>query len=93
MAWPCRLELWGDQLAAARHAFAEVANAIAAFEPVTMVVQDEAASAEARGMLAGNVDLIELVTDDSWMRDLRADIRPRRARPAGRGPLPVQRLG
>jgi agmatine deiminase len=70
MAWPCRRELWGSELAAARGEFAEVANAIAAFEPVTMVVQDGAAAADARNMLAGNVDVIELVTDDSWMRDL-----------------------
>ncbi len=37
MAWPCRVALWGERLGAARRAFAEVAKAIAALEPVTMM--------------------------------------------------------
>jgi len=69
MAWPCRRELWGSELQAAWHDYAEVANAIAAFEPVTMVVPDGAAAAVARAMLAGAVELVELPIDDSWMRD------------------------
>jgi agmatine deiminase len=69
MAWPCRRELWGSEWEAARRDYAEVANAIAAFEPVTMVVPDAAAVAEARAVLAGGVDLVELALDDSWMRD------------------------
>jgi agmatine deiminase len=39
MEWPCRAELWGDRLEAARDAYAEVATAIARFEPVTMIAQ------------------------------------------------------
>ncbi len=70
MAWPCRLELWGSELDAARRDYAEVANAIAAFEPVTMVVPDAPAAAGARALLAGAVDLVELPLDDSWMRDI-----------------------
>ena len=69
MAWPCRRELWRSELEAARRDYAEVANAIAAFEPVTMVVPNGAAAAEARAMLAGGVDLVDLPLDDSWMRD------------------------
>jgi agmatine deiminase len=42
---------------------------VAAFEPVTMVVPDEAAAEAARAVLAGNIDLVELPIDDSWMRD------------------------
>jgi agmatine deiminase len=34
-----------------------------------MVVPDAAAVAEARAVLAGGVDLVELALDDSWMRD------------------------
>ena len=41
MAWPCREELWGERLEAAREAYAEVARAIAAFEPVTMIANPE----------------------------------------------------
>ncbi len=70
MAWPCRRELWGSELGAARRDYAEVANAIAAFEPVTMVVPDASAAAEARTLLAGAVDIVELPLDDSWMRDI-----------------------
>jgi agmatine deiminase len=69
MAWPCRRELWGGELASARREYAGVANALAAFEPVTMVVPDEAATAEARSLLSAGVDLIELPIDDSWLRD------------------------
>ena len=48
MAWPCRRELWGAELAAAKEQYAGVANAVAAFEPVTMVVAGPADAAEAR---------------------------------------------
>ena len=69
MGWPCRTELWNGQLAAARAAYAGVANAVAAFEPVTMVVPDAGAAAEARPVLSAGVELLELPLDDSWMRD------------------------
>jgi agmatine deiminase len=69
MAWPCRRELWGDQLEAAKAEYAACANAIAAFEPVTMVCAGPDDVAEARAALAGPVDLIELPIDDSWLRD------------------------
>jgi agmatine deiminase len=69
MGWPCRGELWGSELDAARHDYAEVANAVAAFEPVTMVVPDAAAAARARAALTGAVEVMELPLDDSWMRD------------------------
>ena len=38
MAWPCREEAFGDGLEAARRAYAEVAQAISQFEPVTMML-------------------------------------------------------
>src|SRR5205809_6878000 len=69
MAWPCRLELWGAQLARAREDDAAVANAIAQFEPVTMVCPSEQAAAEARRALTANVEVVELPIDDSWLRD------------------------
>ena len=37
MAWPARLELWEDGMAAAKAEYAAVARAVAAFEPVLMV--------------------------------------------------------
>ncbi|MBA2350089.1 MAG: agmatine deiminase family protein [Solirubrobacterales bacterium] len=69
MGWPCRRELWGGELEAAKEQYAGVANAIAAFEPVTMVVPDAAGAAEARPVLTEAVSLVELAIDDSWLRD------------------------
>ena len=37
MAWPTRQQMWEDHFEAAKETHAAVANAIAAFEPVTMV--------------------------------------------------------
>lgn len=69
MAWPCRRELWGAQLAAAKVQYAGVANAVAAFEPVTMVAANAADAQEARRTLTEAVDVVELAIDDSWLRD------------------------
>ena len=69
MAWPCRAELWGGQLRAAKAESAGVANAIAAFEPVTMVARDATDAAEARAALGGAVEILQAPVDDSWLRD------------------------
>ena len=69
MAWPARRELWGPRLADAKREYAGVANAIAAFEPVTMVCADAAAAAEARAACTTAVETVELPIDDSWLRD------------------------
>ena len=68
MAWPARESLWGATLAQAKADYAATANAIAAFEPVTMVTRPGTAD-EARGALTGSVDVIEVPIDDSWLRD------------------------
>ncbi|HET6505753.1 MAG TPA: agmatine deiminase family protein [Baekduia sp.] len=69
MAWPCRRELWGGQLGAAKAESAGVANAIAAFEPVTMVARDAADAQEARAALDADVEILTAPVDDSWLRD------------------------
>jgi agmatine deiminase len=69
MAWPCRRELWGTRIAAAKAEYAAVANAIAAFEPVTMVCATTQDAAEARAALSASCELVELPIDDSWLRD------------------------
>jgi agmatine deiminase len=69
MAWPCRRELWGDRLQSAKAEYAACANAIAAFEPVTMVCADPDDAAEARAALTEAAEVIELPIDDSWLRD------------------------
>jgi agmatine deiminase len=68
MAWPARLELWGEGLAEAKAEYAEVARTVAAFEPVLMVAPEGAAE-EVRDACGSGVEAIELPIDDSWMRD------------------------
>jgi agmatine deiminase len=68
MAWPCRTELWGSELEQARRDTATVANAIAAFEPVTLLARP-ADEAQARAAVAGEVEVLARDLDDSWMRD------------------------
>jgi agmatine deiminase len=69
MAWPTRLDLWGDHLEAARDDYAATANAVAAFEPVTMVCASAGEAAQARAALTAGVEVVELPIDDSWLRD------------------------
>ena len=69
MAWPTRFELWGDQLQAARDDYAATANAIAAFEPLTMVCASAGEAAQARAALTAAAEVVELPIDDSWLRD------------------------
>ncbi|MFD3559848.1 agmatine/peptidylarginine deiminase [Streptomyces sp. NPDC058686] len=68
MAWPTRPDLWGNVLEAVKGEYADVARAIAGFEPVTMVAPP-GHGAEARDLCGEDVEVIELPTDDSWFRD------------------------
>jgi agmatine deiminase len=68
MAWPAREELWGELYEDAQAVHAEVANAIAAFEPVTMVARP-ADRKRARAACGEGVTVSEIPIDDSWMRD------------------------
>jgi agmatine deiminase len=69
MGWPCRAELWGQTMEQARADYATVANAIAAFEPVTMIANPGSDSAAARAACGSGVEIVELALDDSWLRD------------------------
>jgi agmatine deiminase len=69
MGWPCRQELWGPTLAQARKDYAAVANAIAEFEPVTMIANPGEDAEAARRALTAEVDIAPLPLDDSWLRD------------------------
>ncbi|WP_035802925.1 agmatine deiminase family protein [Kitasatospora mediocidica] len=68
MAWPTRSELWGAVLDEAKQEYAEVARAIAQFEPVTMVAPPGHGD-EARERCGSGVEVVELPIDDSWFRD------------------------
>jgi agmatine deiminase len=69
MGWPCRQSLWGSTISRAREEYAAVANAIAAFEPVTMIANPGADAADARSACTAAVEILELPIDDSWLRD------------------------
>jgi agmatine deiminase len=69
MAWPCRRELWGERLDAARVAYAAVAKAIADFEPVTMIARPEL-TAEVSLHCGQGVRVAPMPHDDSWTRDV-----------------------
>jgi agmatine deiminase len=71
VAWPAREAAWrgGATIADARAVHAEVVNAIAAFEPVTLVA-DPAHADDARARVtASDVEVVALPIDDSWLRD------------------------
>ncbi|MEU9162315.1 agmatine deiminase family protein [Streptomyces sp. NPDC048424] len=68
MAWPTREDLWGSVLADVKEEYAEVARAIAQFEPVTMVAPP-GHGGEARERCGDGITVIELPLDDSWFRD------------------------
>jgi agmatine deiminase len=72
MAWPSSGYTLGDTEAEANEAracWSAVANVIARFEPVTVVV-DPADVEVARAWLAPEVDLLTAPLDDAWMRDI-----------------------
>jgi len=68
MAWPERTDNWRLGAEPAQLAFVAVAEAIAASEPVTMGVSD-AQFERASTLLPASVRVVELSTDDAWMRD------------------------
>jgi agmatine deiminase len=68
MCWPARESMWQERFAQAQADHAEVANAIAAFEPVLMAA-DPRGVAEARRLCGDRVDVVEIPLDDSWARD------------------------
>ena len=68
MAWPCRVETWGDNLDATRRTYAEVANAVGGFEPVTMLALRRDVD-NARSLCGENVSILPADIDDSWLRD------------------------
>lgn len=70
MAWPADDELWLGELAPVRLEFAGLVRAIAAGEPVELLVRDGEAEADAASRLGGaNVRLHRVPYDDVWLRD------------------------
>ena len=69
MLWPERPDNWRLGAKPAQAAFAAVATAIAASEPVT-VGASAAQFANARRLLPARVRVVELSSNDAWMRDV-----------------------
>ncbi len=68
LAWPCRKELWGKHLEDAKLAYAGVAQAIAEFEPVTVLARPDL-TADASLYCGKGISVLPLPQDDSWIRD------------------------
>lgn len=69
MIWPERPDNWRLGAKPAQAAFVRVAEAIARFEPVTMMVSARQ-FANARRMLPDSVRVVEVSTNDAWARDV-----------------------
>jgi agmatine deiminase len=68
MAWPARRSLWGELFGQAKQDYAQVARAIAEFEPVVMICRPGDA-ADVRAECGSAVQPEEIAIDDSWTRD------------------------
>jgi agmatine deiminase len=68
MAWPDREDLWGESLAQTKQGYVAVAQAIAAFEPVTLIAAPGSAREAAR-LCGPRVEILALQIDDAWVRD------------------------
>ena len=69
LCWPARQSIYGDLMSAAEDAHAQVARAIAEYEPVSMIANPGASAARAAELCGGRVEIVELPIDDSWFRD------------------------
>ena len=69
MLWPERPDNWRDGALPAQRAFAEVASAIARFEPVSVGVSAGHYDF-ARTQLAPHIRVVEISHDDAWARDV-----------------------
>ncbi|MFZ0324717.1 MAG: agmatine deiminase [Actinomycetes bacterium] len=68
LVWPERPDNWRLGGKPAQAAFAAVAEAVAAVEPTTVLVS-RGQYVNARNRLSASVRVVEMSTDDSWVRD------------------------
>ena len=69
MAWPAHPETFVGTVKEAQQAFARVANTLAEFEPVSMVLGPEQEKV-ARRLLSSGIELLPWGIDDAWMSDI-----------------------
>lgn len=70
MAWPERPDNWREGAGPARRAFAAVAAAIHASDPVTVTVSSAEGRASAQALLPAGIRILDIPSDDCWMRDI-----------------------
>ncbi|MBJ7222089.1 MULTISPECIES: agmatine deiminase [unclassified Brenneria] len=68
MLWPYRRDNWRDDALPAQKTFAQVAETIARKTPVIMGVPARYRD-DAKRIMPANVTLVEMESDDAWMRD------------------------
>ena len=68
MCWPARESIYKGRIADAEKAHALVANTIAEFEPLTLLVTP-ASVASANKLCGASVEIVTLEMDDAWFRD------------------------
>ena len=68
MAWPHRVDLYGESLPDIQRSYADVARAISRFEPVAMVVHPDHVEG-AKRLLGPNIEIVPVPIDDAWIRD------------------------
>ncbi|CAN0283887.1 unnamed protein product, partial [Hapterophycus canaliculatus] len=69
MLWPTRRDTWKAAARPAQRAFAEVAKAIARFEPVVVGVPAGHLLSARTQLDAAGIDVVFMEQDDAWMRD------------------------
>lgn len=68
MCWPARADLYGDRFVEAEEAHAAVAEAIAEFEPVTVIASPRHVE-RASAISSSTISVVEMPIDDAWFRD------------------------
>lgn len=68
MIWPVRPDVWRNRAIPGQKAFVEVATAISRFTPITMLTPADQLEI-ARVQLPKSVSVLEMASNDSWMRD------------------------
>ncbi len=68
LIWPQRPDNWRNGGKQAQEAFAQLAEIISRYQPVTMLVNEDQFN-NARSRLANEIRVIEMSSNDAWMRD------------------------
>jgi agmatine deiminase len=69
IAFPNRLEQWGDRLREGQQAWAHVARTIADFEPVSLLTTPRDVEIAAELAAHPNITIVEMPLNDAWLRD------------------------